>query len=131
MAVDQGLRDPVVLTSPDSAHARGPPLVRRSGDGRQRLNLGFKLDALSLMFGLLITGMGLLIILYAHSYLGKNDPVGKFFSTMMLFMASMLGIVLSDNLLLLLVFWELTSLSSFLLIGYWNHRSDARAGARG
>jgi multicomponent K+:H+ antiporter subunit A len=94
------------------------------------LNLGFKLDALSLMFGLLITGIGLLIILYAHSYLGKDDPVGKFFSTMMLFMAAMLGIVLSDNLLLLVVFWELTSLSSFLLIGYWNHRSDARAGAR-
>lgn len=94
------------------------------------LNLGFKLDALSLMFGLLITGIGLLIILYAHSYLGKDDPAGKFFSTMMLFMAAMLGIVLSDNLLLLVVFWELTSLSSFLLIGYWNHRSDARAGAR-
>ena len=94
------------------------------------LNLGFKLDALSLMFGLLITGIGLLIILYAHSYLGQDDPVGKFFSTMMLFMAAMLGIVLSDNLLLLVVFWELTSLSSFLLIGYWNHRSDARAGAR-
>ncbi len=94
------------------------------------LNLGFKLDALSLMFGLLITGMGLLIIFYAHSYLGKVDPVGKFFSTMMLFMASMLGIVLSDNLLLLLVFWELTSLSSFLLIGYWNHVSAARSGAR-
>ena len=94
------------------------------------LNLGFKLDALSLMFGLLITGMGLLIILYAHSYLGQVDPVGKFFSTMMLFMASMLGIVLSDNLLLLLVFWELTSLSSFLLIGYWSHVSAARTGAR-
>ena len=94
------------------------------------LNLGLKLDALSLMFGLLITGIGLLIILYAHSYLGKVDPVGKFFSTMMLFMAAMLGIVLSDNLLLLLVFWELTSLSSFLLIGYWNQRSAARDGAR-
>ena len=94
------------------------------------LNLGFKLDALSLMFGLLITGIGLLVILYAHSYLGQVDPVGKFFSTMMLFMAAMLGIVLSDNLLLLLVFWELTSLSSFLLIGYWSQRPAARDGAR-
>jgi multicomponent K+:H+ antiporter subunit A len=94
------------------------------------LNLGFKLDALSLMFGLLITGIGLLVILYAHSYLGKVDPVGKFFSTMMLFMAAMLGIVLSDNLLLLVVFWELTSLSSFLLIGYWSQRAAARDGAR-
>ncbi len=94
------------------------------------LNLGLRLDGLSLMFALLITGMGLLIILYAHSYLGKDDPVGKFYSTLMLFMASMLGIVLSDNLLLLMVFWELTSISSFLLVGYWNHKADARAGAR-
>ena len=94
------------------------------------LNLGLRLDGLSLMFALLITGMGLLIILYADSYLGKDDPVGKFFSTLMLFMAAMLGIVLSDNLLLLLVFWELTSISSFLLVGYWRQRADARAGAR-
>ena len=94
------------------------------------LNVGLRLDGLSLMFALLITGMGLLIILYADSYLGKDDPVGKFFSTLMLFMAAMLGIVLSDNLLLLMVFWELTSISSFLLVGYWKHRADARAGAR-
>jgi multicomponent K+:H+ antiporter subunit A len=94
------------------------------------LNLGLRLDGLSLMFALLITGIGLLIILYAHSYLGKDDPVGKFYSTLMLFMAAMLGIVLSDNLLLLMVFWELTSISSFLLVGYWKHRADARAGAR-
>ena len=94
------------------------------------LNVGLRLDGLSLMFALLITGMGLLIILYADSYLGKDDPVGKFFSTLMLFMAAMLGIVLSDNLLLLMVFWELTSISSFLLVGYWKHRADARDGAR-
>ncbi|MBU0590351.1 MAG: monovalent cation/H+ antiporter subunit A [Gammaproteobacteria bacterium] len=94
------------------------------------LNLGLRLDGLSLMFALLITGIGLLIILYAHFYLGKDDPVGKFFSTLMLFMAAMLGIALSDNLLLLIVFWELTSISSFLLVGYWNHREDARSGAR-
>ena len=94
------------------------------------LNIGLRLDGLSLMFALLITGMGLLIIMYADSYLGKDDPAGKFFSTLMLFMAAMLGIVLSDNLLLLMVFWELTSISSFLLVGYWNHRADARDGAR-
>jgi multicomponent K+:H+ antiporter subunit A len=94
------------------------------------LNVGLRLDGLSLMFALLITGMGLLVILYAHSYLGSKDPVGKFFGTLMLFMAAMLGIVLSDNLLLLMIFWELTSISSFLLVGYWKHRPDARAGAR-
>ena len=94
------------------------------------LNIGLRLDGLSLMFALLITGMGLLIILYAHNYLGADDPAGKFYCTLMLFMAAMLGIVLSDNVLLLIVFWELTSISSFLLVGYWNHRADARAGAR-
>ena len=94
------------------------------------LNLGLRLDGLSLMFALLITGIGLLIIMYAHFYLGKDDPVGKFYSTLMLFMAAMLGIALSDNLLLLIVFWELTSISSFLLVGYWKHRADAREGAR-
>ncbi|MBX9832130.1 MAG: monovalent cation/H+ antiporter subunit A, partial [Burkholderiaceae bacterium] len=94
------------------------------------LNIGLRLDGLSLMFALLITGMGLLIILYAHHYLGDDDPAGKFYCTLMLFMAAMLGIVLSDNVLLLIVFWELTSISSFLLVGYWNHRADARAGAR-
>ncbi len=59
-----------------------------------------------------------------------DDPAGKFYALLMLFMAAMLGIALSDNLLLLVVFWELTSVSSFLLVGYWGHRADARAGAR-
>ncbi|HEY0824067.1 MAG TPA: proton-conducting transporter membrane subunit, partial [Ramlibacter sp.] len=94
------------------------------------INLGFRLDGLALMFGLLITGIGILVILYAAYYLGANDPPGKFYAQLMLFMAGMLGVVLADNLLLLVVFWELTSVSSFLLVGYWGHRADARAGAR-
>src|SRR5690606_23941534 len=55
---------------------------------------------------------------------------GRFFGFFLLFMGAMLGVVLSENLLLMMMFWELTSLSSFLLIGYWNHRADARQGAR-
>ena len=94
------------------------------------LNLGLRLDGLALMFALLITGIGLLIILYAAWYLHADDPAGKFYSLLMLFMAAMLGIALSDNLLLLVVFWELTSISSFLLVGYWGHKAEARAGAR-
>jgi multicomponent K+:H+ antiporter subunit A len=94
------------------------------------LNLGFRLDGLSMMFAGLILFIGLLIVVYAHFYLSAKDSAAKFYSLMMLFMSAMLGIVLSDNLLLLVVFWELTSLSSFLLIGYWGHRADARAGAR-
>ncbi|HEY6134628.1 MAG TPA: proton-conducting transporter membrane subunit, partial [Rubrivivax sp.] len=94
------------------------------------LNANFRLDGLAWMFAGLITGIGLLIVLYAAFYLHHDDPAGKFFSQLMLFMAAMLGIVLSDNLLLLLVFWELTSVSSFLLIGYWGGREESRAGAR-
>jgi multicomponent K+:H+ antiporter subunit A len=94
------------------------------------LTLGFRLDGLALMFALLITGIGALVVLYGHYYLGPGDAAGKFYAQLMLFMGAMLGIVLSDNLLLLIVFWELTSVSSFLLVGYWGHRADARAGAR-
>jgi len=94
------------------------------------LALSFRLDGLGLLFALLILGIGLLVILYAHYYLSAADPAGKFYSLLMLFMAAMLGIVLSENLLLLVVFWEITSLSSFLLIGYWSHSSEARRGAR-
>ncbi len=94
------------------------------------LDANFRLDGLALMFGWMITVVGLLIILYAAYYLGPNDPPGRFYALIMLFMAAMLGVVLSDNLLLLVVFWELTSVSSFLLVGYWGQRADARAGAR-
>jgi multicomponent K+:H+ antiporter subunit A len=94
------------------------------------LNLAFRLDGLSLMFSILILAIGLLIILYARYYLSPADPAGKFYALLMLFMAAMLGVVLSENLLLLVVFWELTSIASFLLIGYWSHSASARLGAR-
>lgn len=94
------------------------------------LELAFRLDGLSLLFNLLILGIGLLILLYAHFYLAKDEPYGRFYAFLILFMASMVGISMSDNLILLWLFWELTSLSSFLLIGFWSYRGDARKGAR-
>jgi multicomponent K+:H+ antiporter subunit A len=94
------------------------------------LNFTFRLDGLALLFGWLITGIGLLVILYARYYLAERDDLGRFYALLLLFMGAMLGVVLADNLLLLLLFWELTSLSSFLLIGYWHSRADARQGAR-
>ncbi len=94
------------------------------------LNLALRLDGLGLLFALLILGIGLLVILYARYYLSEREPVGRFFSYLLLFMGAMLGVVLSENLLLMMMFWELTSLSSFLLIGFWGHRGDARKGAR-
>ncbi|MDX6752215.1 monovalent cation/H+ antiporter subunit A [Geminicoccaceae bacterium 1502E] len=94
------------------------------------LDASFRIDGLAFLFAFLILFIGLLIILYARHYLSREDPVGRFFAFLLLFQGAMLGIVLSGNLLLLLVFWELTTLSSFLLIGYWRHLPEGRQGAR-
>jgi multicomponent K+:H+ antiporter subunit A len=94
------------------------------------LDFGLRLDGLAWLFALLITGIGALVVLYAAWYLDPADPAPRFFTFLLLFMGAMLGVVLADNLILLVLFWELTSLSSFLLIGYWHGRSDAREGAR-
>ena len=94
------------------------------------LNFTLMLDGLGFFFAMLILGIGLLIIAYARHYLSRDDNMGEFFTYLLLFQGAMVGIVLSDNVLLLLVFWELTSLSSFLLIGYWKHLPEGRQGAR-
>jgi multicomponent K+:H+ antiporter subunit A len=94
------------------------------------LDLVFRLDGLAWMFAALIAGMGVLIVAYAAWYLNRDDPAGKFFAQLMLFMAAMLGIALADNLLLLVVFWELTSVASFLLVGYWARKPGYGPGAR-
>ncbi|MDX8351258.1 monovalent cation/H+ antiporter subunit A [Cognatiyoonia sp. IB215182] len=94
------------------------------------LSASFFLDGLGLLFGAMILGVGFLITLYARFYLSGDDPMGQFYTYLLLFQGAMLGIVVSDNILLLLIFWELTSLSSFLLIGYWKHLPEGRQGAR-
>lgn len=94
------------------------------------LNFSFRLDGLGLLFALLILIVGLLIVIYARYYIYKGDCMGRFYSYLLLFMGSMLGIVLSENILQLVIFWELTSLSSFLLISYWQHKEEAREGAK-
>lgn len=94
------------------------------------ISFSFRLDGLSLLFALLILVIGLLIILYSRYYLKAHENVGKFYALLLCFKGSMLGIVMSSNLLLMMIFWELTSLTSFLLISFWNHKQDARRGAR-
>ena len=94
------------------------------------LMLDLRLDGLAWMFAGLVLGIGALIVMYAHYYLSSNDSAPRFFACLLLFMGAMLGRVIAGNLLLLVVFWELTSISSFLLIGFWSHRQDARQGAR-
>jgi multicomponent K+:H+ antiporter subunit A len=94
------------------------------------LTLSFRMDGFAWIFALLVSTMGVLVVLYARYYMSAADPVPRFFAFLMAFMGSMLGIVLSGNLIQLVVFWELTSLSSFMLIAYWYHLPDARHGAR-
>ena len=94
------------------------------------LSFTLRLDGLAWMFAGLVLAIGALVVMYAHYYLSAKDSAPRFFACLLLFMGSMLGVVLAGNLLLLVVFWELTSISSFLLIGFWSHRQDAREGAR-
>ncbi|MCC6395886.1 MAG: putative monovalent cation/H+ antiporter subunit A [Bacteroidetes bacterium] len=93
------------------------------------ITFSFAIDGLSVLFALLITGIGALVALYASGYLQGDAHAGRFYAYIMLFMGSMLGLVLADNLILLFVFWELTSISSYFLIGYNHERQEARAAA--
>jgi len=94
------------------------------------LNLVLRLDGLSWIFAFLVLAVGFLVVIYARYYMSAEDPVPRFFSFLLAFMGSMLGLVLSGNLVQLAFFWELTSLFSFLLIGYWHHNQRARDAAR-
>ena len=93
------------------------------------LKLTFYLDGLSLLFAMLISGFGVLIFIYSGRYLKGDQLTGRFFIFLSLFMASMLGVVLAGNLIALFVFWELTSLSSYLLIGFKHEKEEARKAA--
>ena len=94
------------------------------------LDINLKLDGLSLLFALLITGIGTLVILYSCYYMSiADEKLHKFYIFLLIFMSAMLGIVLSDNLLSMYMFWEMTSVSSFLLISYWHENDASRKGA--
>ena len=94
------------------------------------INFTAYLDGLSLILTLLITGVGTLVILYSIFYLSSKESLGRFYTYLMLFMGAMLGVVMSDNIMVLYVFWELTSISSFLLIAFWYQRKRSRDGAK-
>ncbi|KAA2212131.1 monovalent cation/H+ antiporter subunit A [Teichococcus oryzae] len=94
------------------------------------LNLILRMDGFASVFAVMIAGIGFLVVLYARYYMSQEDPIPRFFAFLLAFMGSMMGLVLSGNLIQLVFFWELTSLFSFLLIGYWQHSASARDGAR-
>ncbi len=113
------------------------PRVRDGGVIRETIewlpsvgvNLVLRIDGFAWMFAVLVTVIGALICLYARYYMSPDDPVARFYAFFLAFMGAMLGVVFSGNLIQLVAFWELTSLISFLLIGYWHHRVDAQRGA--
>ena len=94
------------------------------------ISLAFYLDGLSLLFGLLVTGIGTLIVIYAGGYLAHNDELGRFYVQLLSFMGAMLGLVLADNVYVFFIFFELTSLTSYLLIGFYRNKEDSRVAAR-
>ncbi len=94
------------------------------------LSATFRLDGFAWLMCLLVFGVGALVVLYARYYLSATDPAPRFYALFLAFMGAMIGVALSGNLLQLAFFWELTSLCSFLLIGYWHQRKDAQRGAR-
>jgi multicomponent K+:H+ antiporter subunit A len=120
----------LVLRLAPAVFAGETQLARLSWLPAYGLDLSLRMDGLGLLFSVLICGIGLLVVLYAFYYLPGSDRMGRFYSILLLFMAAMLGIVLSENLLLLLVFWEITSLSSFLLVAYSHDKYESRIGAR-
>ena len=94
------------------------------------LSITLRLDGFAWLFSLLITGIGLLVVIYARYYMSPKDPVARFYALFLAFMGAMQGVVVAGNLILLAIFWELTSIFSFLLIAYWHHNQAARDGAR-
>ncbi|MFL1461198.1 monovalent cation/H+ antiporter subunit A [Roseococcus sp. DSY-14] len=94
------------------------------------LSFTLRMDGLAWLFAGLVAGIGALVVLYARYYMSAEDPVPRFFAFLLAFMGAMLGVVLSGNLVQLVFFWEMTSLFSFLLVGYWHQSGAAREGAR-
>ena len=121
----------LILAAAAPAVYRGE-IIRASYEWLPQIALSFSmfLDGLGFFFAAMILGIGLLIIIYSRYYLSPNDPIGCFYAYLLLFQGAMVGIVISDNILLMAVFWELTSLSSFLLIGFWRALPEGRQGAR-
>ncbi len=113
------------------AIAQGAPL-RLDMQWLPTLGLTFtlRMDGFAWMFAMMITGIGLLVVIYSRYYMSPDDAIPRFFAFFLAFMGAMLGVVLSGNLILLVIFWELTSIVSFMLIGYWYQNANARDGAR-
>lgn len=115
------------MSAPDEARTR---VIEWAWVPSLDVNLGFYLDGFGLLFALLISAVGTMVFLYAGGYLAGSPKLGRFYGWIGLFFASMLGLVLSDNIFVMFIFWELTSISSFMLIGHYHEDARARQCAR-
>jgi multicomponent Na+:H+ antiporter subunit A len=93
------------------------------------IEMSFYGDGLSIMFGLIVSGVGILIMAYSNEYMSKREDLSRYYRQLLMFMGSMLGMVFSSNIIQLFIFWELTSITSFMLIGYWRNRPMSVYGA--
>ncbi|MGF9694514.1 monovalent cation/H+ antiporter subunit A [Rhizobium sp. 0TCS1.26] len=120
------------LTTIAYAYVTSGNVLRFEAEWLPQLGLNFtlRMDGFAWIFSMLVTAIGFLVVLYARYYMGDDDPIPRFFSFLLAFMGAMLGIIISGNVILLSIFWELTSIFSFLLISYWHHIPSARDGAR-
>jgi multicomponent K+:H+ antiporter subunit A len=120
------------LTTIAYAYVTSGNVLRFEAEWLPQLGLNFtlRMDGFAWIFSMLVTAIGFLVVLYARYYMGDDDPIPRFFSFLLAFMGAMLGIIISGNVILLSIFWELTSIFSFLLISYWHHSPSARDGAR-
>lgn len=118
-----------LATLAPEALSDSPPALHLPWVPELGVALTLRVDGLGLLMGLLITGLGALVTLYAGDYLKGHPRLGRFYGWLLLFMASMLGLVVADNALLLFVFWELTTIASFFLIGFESEQGQARQSA--
>jgi len=119
-----------LLGREESARAVGVPLYTWIASGDWSINVGLLIDQLSIMFVLLITGVGSLIHIYSIGYMAHDPRRRRFFAFLNLFVAAMLLLVVADNYLVLFVGWEGVGLASYLLIGFWQHKPSAAAAAK-
>ena len=119
----------IALTHGGSVLGGNPVIESRVWVEGLSVALSARLDGLSLLFAALVLGVGAFVLVYASEYLEGHPQLGRFYCTLLAFMASMLGLVLADNMVLLFIFWELTSITSYLLIGFDHEREKARKSA--
>ena len=93
------------------------------------LSFSIYADGLALLIGLLVSGIGIFVFIYSNGYMVHEKDLTRYYCYLLLFMGAMLGVAFSSNLIMLFIFWELTSVSSYLLIGYWRHKAESEYGA--